>query len=626
MIQNYLKIAIRNLVKNKGYAFINIFGLATGIACCILILLFVRHEWQHDSFHEKGDRIYRLVMQQKGSDGNIYRNTLFPDNTAEALVDAFPSVVHASGYIQARIRIYHETESYRARIGEVDADFLKMFTYPLIAGDPATALSQPDNIVISKSFAEKMFGETKNDYAAIIGKVVSLRGNETKDYIITAVMEDVPLLSSFRFEVLIPLEHYNFYGVSNNWAGAKTVYLEVEPGADLSAIDAAMPSFLETLLGEKFRNSERLTGLGEMTDVLKLTLQPLSDIYLNNEIATHYHDSGNAFASYVLAIIAFLVLVIACINFTTLSIGKSSRRALEVGMRKALGAVRTQVMAQFWGEALLLSLISMVLGFLLAKLALPMFNNLAEKQLSLGLLEGGDVFLLLFGMMLLTGLIAGSYPALVLSRFQPTSVFKGEVGLGKPNRLTRTLVVFQYTLSIALMIVTALMSQQLTYMLGKDLGYNHEQLVLVFTPDQTHNERLKTQLLQHEQVISAGASDRSFTSGWQTRGIKNDAGEWLSIRQIRIDPDYLAALEISLLEGRNFSYERPADIKNSVIVNETFVKTLGWDKPIGQQLKDLQWGEEGASPTVIGVAKDVEILRHADNRWRGAFLPPLQVL
>ena len=607
MLKNYLKTAIRNLLKNKGNTFINIFGVATGIACCILIVLFVRHEWQHDAFHKNADNIYRMVMHQKSADGSFGKNTFFPKETAETIVAEFPAVTHATGLIRTWNRIRYGTEQFRAAIGEVDNGFLQMFTFPLIVGDPATALKEPDNIVISKSFAEKLFSDIDGDYTTVIGKVLSVHGKDVIDFIITGVMEDFPKASSFQFEVLISIEHYRNFGVSNNWAGAKTVYIQLADGQNTNILEASLPPFAEKLLIEKFKNNQPLALLGDFQDVVKVTLQPLSDIYLDDETFSHYSKAGNATAGYIMVMIAFLVLAIACINFTTLSVGKSSRRAMEVGMRKALGARRTQLMAQFWGEALLLSLFSLIIGIILAKLLLPLFNALAQKELALNIFADPGLILILFTVMLLTGLFAGSYPALVLSGFRPVSVFKGETGIGKPNKLTRSLVVLQYTLSIALMIVTGIMSQQLTYLLNKDLGYNQEQVVIVSTPTQETNERMKTQIRSHERIISVGASDRSFTSGWQTRGLKNDAGEWVSVRQIRIDPDYLKALEIPLLQGRNFSYERPVDVKESVLVNEAFVKELAWADPVGKQLKELSWGEEDASPTVIGVVKDFHI-------------------
>lgn len=608
MFSNYIKIALRNLVKYKGYSFINIFGLATGIACCILIVLFVRHELRFDTFHENSDRLYQVVMSQKASSGASNFSAVLPANTAELIAPEFPGIEYASGYIRTGFRLKLGEDQFRVWVGETDPDFLKMFSFNLLAGDAESALNAPDKIVLTASVAQKIFKISPGQEADVLGKTLTVPGDDAQDFVVSAVVEDPSDISSISFEVLVSIKHYDSYGVSNNWAGPATIYLQLSEGQDAAALENSLAPFAKNLLGEKYADSPRLSSMGDFNEVVKFHLRPIEDIYLNDDTWTPYNHRGNAQASYILAAIAALVLGIACINFTTLSIGKSAARALEVGMRKVLGAHRGQVMRQFWGEALILSTFAMVLGGIMAWLFLPIFNELAEKSLAFSIFESWDIVLVLFGMMFLTGIFAGSYPAMVLSRFQPVSVFKGEARLKSRNRMTRLLVILQYTLSIVLIIVTVVISQQLTYMNNKPLGYEKDHLVIVNTPGETYSERYKERLRQLERVISAGGSDRSFTSGWQTRTIQDDDGEYVSnIRLIRVDPDYLETMDIPLLQGRNFEYGRPADVREGVIVNETFVKLLGWENPVSRQVKGLKTQDDMEFPTVIGVVKDFHI-------------------
>ncbi len=607
MLTNYFKVAFRNLLKHRTFAAINVMCLAIGLACCILILLFVQHEWRYDKFHQNAGNLYRLVLEYEAPEGaRLNRSTLFPDAFAEEIAKEFPSVVRASSFIRTWIRFTHEEKSFTERVGEVDQAFLEMFTIPLLAGDPAAALRQPDHIVISSAVAQKFFGETAP--AEILGKVLAARrGDISQDFIIAGVMSNVPETSSLQFDVLIPIEHYGRYGVDNNWAGAKTVYVQLAETANRAGLEAAFPPFVKKQLGPRLKNNSELSLAADLKKALKLRLQPLAEIHLDKSAESHYLVTGNAVYSVLLAAIALLILFIACVNFMTLSIGRSAGRALEVGLRKVLGATRPQVIRQFWGEAILLSVLAMLIGLVLAELFLPIFNTLAQKKLALDLFGNFGTLLMLLAIMLATGLFAGSYPALVLSRFQPAAAFKSANRPGGRNRLTNVLVILQYALAIVFMIATGMMSRQLAYLRSKDLGYAQEHVVLVTVPGAKFSARFKNQLAQHDRIISAGASDRSFTSGWQTGALKTDEGSWQEVRFIRIDENYLATLNIKLLSGRNFSAAYPADTLQSVIVNETFVKTFGWPDPLGKPLADLKTRNAPSPPAIIGVVQDFHI-------------------
>ncbi|MCI0692146.1 ABC transporter permease [candidate division KSB1 bacterium] len=608
MLKNYFKIALRNLWKEKLYASINIIGLAIGIACCILIAAGVLRELSYDDFHANGDTIFRLVLAEKQASGETSRNTLFPATLPPAIAKEFAGVKHASGYIGVQSRIVHEGESFSGRQAEVNPAFLSMFTFPLAAGDVATALNEPNDMVLTKTFAQKIFGVREGSYSEVVGKIVSLAGQE--DFKITGVLEDVPRNLSLNFDFLIPLGDGPKFGGNSNWAGFTTVYLQLHEAEAAAELVKLLPPFVERQLGEKFRNDEELTSLGSFNEVITPQLQPLRDIYLNDEIRSNYNQTGSAVTLYSMSAIAVLILAIACFNFVTLSVGRSSGRATEVGIRKVLGAQRSQVAVQFWGETILLSLFALVLGMALAEMILPAFRMmLGMDDYAVSYTQSWGMPLSIFLIVVVTGVIAGAYPSVVLSRFQPVNVLKGRLGLAGRGRLTRWLVVLQNGLCVVLLIVTGVMSQQLTYFQNKDLGFDKEQVLVVSAFGETNSERYKQKLTQLAGVISAGASDRSFTSGWQTAGVKDKKGEWITVRFIRIDPDYLATLHLDLIAGRNFSYDRPVDVKESVIVNETLVKAFGWEDPIGKQLPDLQTDTSKAAPAIIGVVKDFHIDR-----------------
>ena len=608
MLKNYFKIALRNLWKEKLYASINIFGLSIGIACCILIAAGVLRELSFDAFHAHESTIFRLVLAEKQTNGEQVHNTLFPATLPPALEKEFANVVQASGYISIHPRLVYEGESFGGRMAEVNPSFLHMFTFPMLAGDPSTALNEPNNIVLTKSLAQKIFGVQDGNYTDVIDKIVSLSDQE--DFKIAGVLDDVSPNSSLVFDFIIPLGDSPKFGGNSNWAGFTTVYLQLSDAEAAAAVEQLLPPFLEQHLGERFRNNTRLSERGSFSAVTTPHLQPLRDIYLNDEVNSNYNRRGSAATLYGMGTVAALILLIACFNFVVLSVGRSSGRATEVGMRKVLGARRTQVAVQFWSETILLSLIALVLGIALAEMILPAFTTLiGAEHYAIAYTQSWGMPLSLLLIVIVTGVIAGAYPSLVLSRFQPAKVLKGQLGFVSHGRLTRGLVVLQNSLCIGLLILTGVMTQQIAYFQDKDLGFDKEQVVVVSTYDEANSEMYKKKLAQLEGIISAGASDRSFTSGAQAGGVRYENGDWVRVRYIRIDPDYLETLRIDLTAGRNFAYGRPVDVKESVIVNETLVKAFGWDDPIGRPLPGIQTDTTKADPTIIGVVKDFHIDR-----------------
>ncbi len=608
MFRNYLKVAFRNQWRNKIYSAINLFGLSIGIACCILIFLYVRQEFSHDRFHENADSIHRLLIQENWPDGRTYHTKLLPLSLAQGLKDDVPGIADATGFMRSRARVYLGDQWFDERFALVQPPFLKMFTFPLLLGDPATALDQPNNIIISEAAAQKFFSVSEADYASIIGKFLTLKGIEPREFIVTGVMQNAPETSSLQFSMIVPIENWTNYTRDNTWSGETVIYAQLAENQAAESINAALASFMVKHLGARIQ--ERRTDFAALktNDAYRMWLQPLTDIYLNREMYNNYASQGNPDYSYVLLAVALLVLIIACINFTTLTIGRSAGRAMEVGVRKVHGAQQRQVLWQFWSEALFLATFSLVCGVLLAQLFLPTFNELAARNLTFSLLESWQIPAGLFAILLLAALTAGSYPAAALSRLQPVNVFKKQSGAQGRNRFTRALVIIQYAVSIALIISTGVMLRQLDFMRTKSLGYDAEQVVVLSffgIGDETFWQRYKTRIAQNSNIVSVTGSDRAFTTGMSSRRVKFKDGEKVRIRQIRIDPDYLETLGIDLLAGNNFSPGTTSN-KNAILVNEALVKTFGWEHPLGEVIEGLSGTE---SVQVMGVVKDFHMDR-----------------
>ena len=605
MFRNYLIVAVRNVLRQKLYAFINVFGLAIGLACCILIFLYVRHEWQYDAFHENADRIFRVIVRETRPDGSVGFSTLHPTSLAASLKEEFPGIERTSGFIRSRTQVSYRKIFFQESFGMVEPDFLEMFSFPLLAGDSATALQRLDGVVISETVALKFFGNVEGGYTAAIGKPLSLGG---KEFTVTGVMRDVPETSSLKFSLLIPIEYHNNFAVNTDEMHAKSsVYVQLMKGQDADALASAFPPFAERHLGSRIGDFKSYGRVRNTDDGFLLRLQPLRDVYLNYEVRRNsYEAGGNVVYSYVLSGLALLVLAIAGINYMTLAVGRSVGRAREVGMRKALGAQRVQLMRQFWGEALLLSLIALAMAVALAEMFLPVFNGLARKNLSIPYLDSWRTVLVFLCFAGIAGLVAGSYPAVVLPNLHTVEVLKGRVRLGGRNVVTRVLVVVQYALSIALMISGAIMIRQLNYTREKDLGYREELVVVVpamVVDSDAFSERYKEEVLRSPRVVSATISDRAFTTGYSAIGLEKEDGKRLYVRVIRIDADYLRTMDIQLVAGRNIPPTSSSDSTSYALVNEKLAGMLGWEDPVGKTLENLGWDQLG-EPTVIGLVKD----------------------
>lgn len=531
MLRNYLVVAFRNLVRHKGYSAINISGLAFGIACCLLTFLYVRDEVTYDRFHRNGDAIYRATSSFKTPRSGPDLAGLTPPPLARALKTEFPEVKEGVRFWNWQSVVRRGDRLTVENVHFVDPAFLKVFSFPLLRGAPATALQDPNAVVLSEDVAQRYFGQEDP-----IGRVLSFRVGKTfQDLTVMGVAQRIPENSSIRFDILVPFEKIALaegqqYATSwFNFSVATFVQLS-DPRAARN-LESKLP-----LLEQKYLK-------GDPNMEIHLHLQPLADIHLNpGVISGPLGPVGNPVYSYVLSGIALFVLLIACVNFTVLSIARSTVRTREIGIRKVVGAARSQIMRQFWGEALLFSALALVLGIALAELFLPSFCRLVNKRLAFDFYTSWTTLVAMSGITVSAGLLAGSYPSLVLSGFQPVEVLKGRLRIGRSSPLTMVLVVFQFVLSIFLIVCTLGMSEQLDYLKTKDLGYNDKNLVGFST-----RSREGARLL--EVYRNALAGDRNVLcvtgcmEGLSRSPVKAEGVEFITFHY-RVDYDYIDAFRI----------------------------------------------------------------------------------
>jgi putative ABC transport system permease protein len=617
MLKNYLKIAFRNLKKQKLYSFINVLGLAMGVAACLVIFLFIQHEYSFDRFHDKADRIYRLEeirYQKQGvsvqtksmfdtrAPEGVFTSAYLPLPMGPVLENRFPEIERVVRMSSSNGLVRRDDIVFEESITFVDSTFFEMFSFPLVRGEAASVLNTPGSVVITWDMAKKYFG---NESPVGQELVVKLQ-NKEKVYTVTGVADNPPANSSFPFDILIPIQNRPFYDMHiDRWTSFNTpLFLELLPGTDVSKLKEKLDAFAHERFKADMESMRTRLGLPEDARVFELALTPLNEIHLKASV--EWPRVSNPLYSYILGGIAILILLIACINYVMLALARSSGRVLEVGIRKASGARSRQIATQFWGETQLLTVLALVAGVGLAELILPFFNELAGKSLSIHYLQDAGFLVVLLGIALVIGLAAGSYPAAVLARYNPVSVLKGRRTLRFKPRLTKALLVVQYSLSIFLIVSSLIMFRQMDYVSSKDIGYDKEQVL--FLPTHTGwteegtalMERFRSELTTVEGVAGVSGMAPAFTKGSNRYGFKIGT-EYKNSYIYYVDEHLVETLGMELVAGRNFSEDRPTDVKDAIIVNQSLVEAMGWENPIGEQ---LPWkGQENPS-TVIGVVKD----------------------
>jgi putative ABC transport system permease protein len=602
MWKNYFKIAYRSLLKYKGYTFINLIGLAVGMACCLLIGFYVQDELSYDRYHQNADRIYRVLhaFRSGGDAQNI--SPLTPEEyqvwgnapVGPALAAEFPEIQKMVQFDSPSNLLFQfgDKRFQEDNVIHMDANAFELFNWKLLAGNPEKALVAPNSLVLTESTARKYFGDSNP-----LGQTIMV-DNETP-YTVTGVMEDVPANSQFTFDVLRSMSRFqqNRPEIFDHWGYVDFyTYFLLQEGADIASLQAKTPQFLKRHGQERNYN---------------LTFEPMTEAYLHSKATRQPGTTGSLTNIYIFSSIAVFILLIACINFMNLATARSVERAKEVGVRKVIGANQAGLIYQFLTESTILSLLAAVLALLLAGLSFPAMQQLSGKAFSYELLYSWQVLLTVFGAAIVVGILAGSYPAWALARFRPALVLKGVFKSSSSGiALRKGLVVFQFSLSMALIAGTAIVFSQLNYLRTKDLGFRQEQMLVIdFGNDYaigSEIETVKTVLTNHPDVLSASASRAvpgDFLPNAHTE-IQSPQGNMKSDGPLlyEIDYDFISHFDMEMAAGRAFSRDFPADTAESLIINEAAAKLYGFHQPanaVGQRFS--QWGREG---TIIGVVKD----------------------
>jgi putative ABC transport system permease protein len=618
MIRNYIKTAFRSLMKNKGFTFINVFGLALGLAVCMLIVFYVFDEWGYDHYNTKIDRIYRVGNDVKYN-GNVVSTATGPAPLAATLKSTFPGVEQTVRFmLTGSFHVRKGTQDIQEdRVAYCDPTVFDVFTLPMIQGSPATALVEPRSMVITESTAKKYFNSTN-----VLGKTLLL--NSGDNYKITGVIRDIPRQSHFDFDFFISLntisESKDVSWLSSNFQ----TYILLKKGANPQAVERGLPQLVKTYVGTQLQSIVHLSysDFLKSGNYLKFVMTPLKDIHLKSDRTNEMGVNGNILYVYIFSAVAIFILLIACVNFMNLSTARSANRAREVGVRKVLGSPRKYLIAQFLSESIMVTLVSMLIALLLARALLPVFNQMSGKELVITASIMIRIIPALLVLTLFIGCLAGSYPALFLSGFQPIEVLKGKLSTGfKGGMLRSFLVVFQFSISIVLIIGTLVIYNQLKYIQAKDLGYNRDH---VLTVQNVWALGMQAKLFKQEVKQLPGVLNATLTGDTPTSGNSNsgsifksptlNASSGLLVQQWQVDENYINTLGMKIIAGRDFSNQFLTD-STAVIINESAARLLGFSKPLDKFLYRPQddYGKKVKTYHIIGVVKDFNFKSLRDN-------------
>ncbi|HNP18696.1 MAG TPA: ABC transporter permease [Fulvivirga sp.] len=612
MVRNYLKTAGRNMAKRKLFSFINAFGLSIGIAFYILIYLFIMDEKSFDQFHVNKDKIYRLEEMaydtwQNNPEEPYNYSAYLQTGLGPVLKDEVSQIKYAArfnpdnqGIVSFGDKVFTESLSY------TDPDFFKMFSFPLIAGNSDGLLTDKYQVVITPEVANKYFGTQD-----ALGKVLKIDNYGEHEYTVAGIIAQPPANSSLQFQILLSQSNRPYYDRNmENWSSFSTpTFVQLVDNADMTSFEDNLAKLVDKYMQKSLKRARERVSIPEGMTVFKYQYTPLLDMHLNTQVS--WTKSSDPKYSLILGGIAILILIIACINYISLSLTTSATRKTEVGVRKAIGAQRSQLISQFALESVILAVTSMLIGLALMFVFLPAFNEFTRKEIALSFGIILQIAGLGFALAVVIGLLSGFYPAFFLSAFKPSQVLKGGFTTKMKAGFTKPLVVLQFALSAFLIISSVIMYQQMEYITTKDLGYNQEQILVVPTQmgwsEESNKavERMRTRLSQDPDVVGVAGTSLSFNQGWSKYGYTINE-EQKSAYVFAVDPYYIDVLNIEMKEGRNFDPAISSDT-SAVVVNEALVADMGWENPTEEY---LNWREDtvGLGAKVIGVTKDYHFL------------------
>jgi len=596
MIKNYFKTAFRNLWRNKGFSLINIVGLSVGLGCCMLIFLYTMDEVSYDRFNVNAANIYHLAVDDKSPDGQVHKFSSTGDMPGPNFKRQLPEIQDFVRIQGGSYTIKRGNEVFDQEALYVDSNFFSVFTFPMVYGNPQNALNDPHSIVLSEEIAEKYFGKGNP-----VGNTLNLKVDDKfQPFRVAAVTRKSPQNSSIKIKMLLAKKVNHADNQWNNFF--ENTFFVIKPGTNIKQLDAKINKvYLTDAASQIKENADKFGDKNKRT----FSLQPLLEMHTSTDYPADngLSDQSNPMYSYILSGIALFILAIACINFVNLTVARSLKRAKEIGIRKVVGGQRKQLIMQFLGESFILSFIAFVLSIALVQLILPVFNTLANKALAFSYLLSFKLVAGYIGIFLLTGLLAGFYPALVLSGFNPVQTLYNRTQYVGKNYLSKGLVILQFTLATFLIISTITIYSQFSYLMNFDLGYNDKNVVSITSwgLDKTKLPLFKNELLKDPSILSVTADQGGR---WGTIAhINGNQQQMFDMKHI--DEDYLPLFQVPMVKGRNFSKAMVSDSANAVLVNEEFVKQAGWKKPIGE-IVDFFYNKK--KYTVIGVVKDYHFL------------------
>jgi putative ABC transport system permease protein len=597
MFRNYFKIAFRNLQRNKVYSFINIAGLSLGLAAAMLIILYVKDEVSYDRFQKNIGNIYRITFTMLNKDGGIeHRDGISGYFQGPKFTENVPGIRSFVRIQSGGVDIKNGTDVNSEEMLKVDSSFFSVFSFPLLSGNPKTCLSNPYSIVLSEDEAKKQFGTTD-----AVGKTMMIRNDSTfVPYSVTAVAKRCPQNSSIKFDILLPFRPSpQDLQSSENWFNFfLNTFVVLDPKANVATVEKQMQQFYDRDSKEALKMITE--KYGAVFGKAEYGLQPMAAMHLSKDFPanTGLVGASNPVYSYILSGIALFILLIACINFVNLTVARSLKRAKEIGIRKVVGGNRKQLMTQFLSESFILCFIAFVMALGIVKLVLPVFNDLSNKALSLSYLFDARLIAFYIVLFIVTSLLAGFYPAIILSGFNPVQTLYSRFTLSGKNYLQKSLVVLQFALASFLICATIIIYLQFNFLTTEKLGYDDSNLVLV-NKDLTRDEAklFKEQLMKDPDIVGVAPKNGGY---WGTRA-KVNGDSTIDFAYETIDETYLPLLKISLASGRNFSKDFPSDSTHSVLINESFAKQAGWKNPLG---KEVNFWINNKKFTVIGVVKD----------------------
>jgi len=594
MLLNYLKIILRNFKRQKGFYLINMIGLSIGIACTILIVLFVTYELGYDKYNQHHDHIYRMAVDGIAGNTMIYQ-TYTPAPLPEAMYKEFPEIekiTRISTWSEIKTRYQNKVFS-EDRVFAVDSTFFEIFSFNMIKGDVKSALKNPYSIVLTESMALKYFGNQNP-----LNEIMRL---DTTNFRITAIIEDVPGQSHFHFDFLVTLTSFDgFYNGTAWWWNNFRTYLLLNPNTDYLEFEAKLPDFVRKYLFEG-RDYDESVAKGNKWEYY---LQPLTEIHLTSDISGEFEPNGNKTYIYIFWVIAGFILVMACINFMNLSTAKSTRRGKEVGIRKVSGATKSRLIFQFISESIIISMVSLLIGLVIVESVIPAFRDFTGQNLIIHYFNTSTIPLLLL-LAIIIGILSGSYPAFVLSSFRPVVVLKGAMTKKtKGISLRNMLVIFQFAISIILIIGTVIVFNQLRMIQNKNLGFDKENIIVIKNAYllEEKSGSFKNELRQNPNILHVSGSHKMPGMRLNNIGFgAEDLEDGFTLNLLCCDPEFADVMNFEITHGRFFSREYSTD-SNAIVINEAALNLIGWSDPIGKKINN--WSENRIDFPVIGVVKD----------------------